>query len=171
MIPGDTFLVSRIAYGVPIPFSRKVAYPLRNPSRGEVIVFRYPAYPSTVFVSRVIGLPGDNIAYSKRVLYINGERVRNMQSGEQDGAKLYYESLGSVTHEILLQPQYPSINAKLTVPDRHLFVMGDNRDNSRDSRYLGTVPRENVIGRVSLVVMNWSEQTGFVPGRMLKMVR
>src|SRR5699024_2610574 len=134
---------------------------LGEPERGDVMVFRYPDDPTVDYIKRVIGLPGDTIAYHDNQLYVNGEPVPVAPVGlyTGDGAPLQYmtrleaEQLpGGVEHPILDVLGRPGPQQQpITVPPHHYFVMGDNRDNSADSRVWGFVPEENLIGEAFMI--------------------
>jgi len=169
LLVGDFILVNKFVYGIRLPVSDQKIFEVSQPQRGDVVVFRYPLDPSTPFIKRVVGLPGDRIAYYNKVLYINGQQVEQRLIGryvghgsgaDMTGANLKQETLGDVTHPILVQPGYPSADTKLVVPEGHYFVLGDNRDNSRDSRYWGTVPDELLIGKAFTIWMNWDLGNG-----------
>jgi signal peptidase I len=164
LLVGDFILVNKFVYGIRLPVSDDKIFDVSKPQRGDVVVFRYPLDPSTPFIKRVVGLPGDRIAYYNKVLYINGQQADQRLIGryighgsgaDMTGATLKQETLGDITHPILVQSGYPSADAKLVVPEGHYFVLGDNRDNSRDSRYWGTVPDELLIGKAFSIWMNW----------------
>ena len=148
LLVGDFILVNKYVYGIRLPVSDKKIFEVSQPQRGDVVVFRYPLDPSTPFIKRVVGLPGDRIAYYNKVLYINGQQAEQRPIGT-------YTGHGSGTHPILVQEGDSSVDGKLVVPEGHYFVLGDNRDNSRDSRYWGTVPEELLIGKAFTIWMNW----------------
>ena len=169
LLVGDFILVNKFVYGIRLPVSDYKLFQISQPERGDVVVFRYPLDPSTPFIKRVVGLPGDRIAYYNKVLYINGQQADQRLLGKytghgsganMTGASLKQETLNPVTHPILIQTGYPSVDGKLVVPEGHYFVLGDNRDNSRDSRYWGTVPEELLIGKAFAVWMNWDLGNG-----------
>ncbi len=172
MIPtlliGDFILVNKFTYGIRLPVLNVKVLDLGSPKRGDVVVFRYPEDPSTPFIKRVIGLPGDRIEYSDKTLRINGEPVPEAPSGVYDDggsgrpADLLYETLGTVVHPILIEGDRLSVETEpgTIVPEGHYFVMGDNRDNSRDSRSWGTVPDDHLIGKAFLIWMNWNSDHG-----------
>ena len=164
LLVGDFILVNKFTYGLRLPVTDTKFLALGTPERGDVVVFRYPEDPSTPFIKRVVGVPGDEIAYYDKVLYINGEPVPQEVLGtyqgtgsgtNMTGASRRLEKLPEHEHEILVQPGYPSAEGRMVIPEGNYFVLGDNRDNSRDSRYWGTVPDENLIGRAFLIWMNW----------------
>jgi signal peptidase I len=164
LLVGDFILVNKYAYGVRLPVVHTRIIEVAKPERGDVAVFRYPKDPSTDYIKRVIGLPGDRITYSNKQLYINGKAVETDDKGayrltQGDGtslAELKVEKLGDAEHEILIDSRRPTINDEYVVPEGHYFVMGDNRDNSNDSRYWGYVPEENLVGKAFFIWMNWN---------------
>ena len=168
MIPtlliGDFILVNKFDYGIRLPVLNRKILELGNPARGDVVVFRYPLDPSTPFIKRIVGLPGDTVRYIDKSLYINDQRVDSDPEGtyvgvrsaaSQTGAAMLKEHLGEVEHNILLTPGAGSPNGEFKVPAGQYFVLGDNRDNSRDSRYWGYVPDQNLVGRAFFIWMNW----------------
>jgi signal peptidase I len=176
MIPtleiGDHIFVSKFAYGIGIPFTNKKVVEFSDPQRGDIIVFRYPPDPSTDFIKRVVGLPGDSVELRHNQVFINGRpMVRERVAGEcryNEGrspeesrdCELWIESLGSKTHKVYQDPNQPPQDwGPRVVPPRSVFVMGDNRDNSRDSRVWGFVPYDNVKGRA--LVVWWSRDPAF----------
>lgn len=170
----DHIFVNKLVYGLRIPFSEKWLVKFGLPERGEVIVFKYPLDKSTFFIKRVIGLPGDKILYENNKLYINDQLVEMVpatmpeefaalrdQDFHSEMSRLdsksnyaqFTEKLGDRHHSILLrQDDSFHLPQPLTVvPPGKLFVMGDNRDNSADSRKWGFVPEENILGRAMFV--------------------
>jgi signal peptidase I len=183
MIPtltvGDLILVNKYHYGVRLPVLNKLVVPNHVPQRGDVIVFRYPIDPSKNYIKRVVGLPGDEISYLNKNLVINGQPVPAQPLAEQYDdesrryAQQFNEKLGPVEHQIQKFPQatyfdpgrvfdfplkdqcrYSPEGVVCKVPAGHFFAMGDNRDNSEDSRYWGFVPDENIVGKAFFVWMN-----------------
>jgi signal peptidase I len=189
MIPtlhvGDFILVNRFTYGLRLPIINKKFIEINQPQRGDVMVFHYPEDPSTDYIKRVIGLPGDRLVYRNKRLSINGKEQALQRDGDYNyveselrfvHTERYSENLGGRTHAILLNPEMPQVHlgsvanfpqheqcsyseeeVRCTVPAGHYFMMGDNRDNSRDSRYWGFVPDELVVGKAFLIWMNFSE--------------
>jgi signal peptidase I len=167
MIPslyiGDFILVNKFAYGVRLPVMGNKMVEVDDPQRGDVVVFRYPRDPAVDYIKRVIGLPGDHIAYYNKVLYVNDKPVtrafleKYQGPGEVNVADEYVEDLTGVKHSILLINERPGINAEYIVPDGHYFMMGDNRDNSNDSRYWGVVPDKYIVGKAFMIWMNFSD--------------
>ena len=168
MIPtlliGDFILVNKFDYGIRLPVLNRKVIELGQPKRGDVVVFRYPLDPSTPFIKRIVGLPGDTVRYIDKVLFINDQRVESVSEGAYVGvrsaasnavAMMFKEHLGEIDHDVILTPEAGSPNGEFKVPAGHYFVMGDNRDNSRDSRYWGYVPDGNLVGRAFFIWMNW----------------
>lgn len=157
MIPtlevGDYVLVNKFAYGIRLPVLGTKIIPLGEPQRGDVMVFRFPAQPSINYIKRVIGLPGDLVESRNEVLYINGvEAARELQPARAEAAPeeaIYLEQLGNHRHftreEAGMQPA--GSEWRYTVPDGSYFMMGDNRDNSNDSRFWGPVSEQLIVGR------------------------
>ncbi|RMD71219.1 MAG: signal peptidase I [Gammaproteobacteria bacterium] len=164
LLIGDFILVNKFAYGLRLPAINVKVLDIGEPQRGDVVVFRYPNDPSTDYIKRVIGLPGDKVGYHDKTIYINGKPVPQEWLGPYDGPEAEYmpgavvkrEHLEKVNHLILVQPWKASVEGDYTVPEGHYFVMGDNRDNSNDSRYWGTVPEENLVGKAFLIWMHWN---------------
>ena len=169
MIPtlwvGDFILVNKFAYGIRLPVLRTKVLDLGEPERGDVVVFRYPEDPSTDYIKRVVGLPGDHIVYRDKTLYINGrpapQRVLGpyleVPTGLQLPAQLREERLDGRSHRIVVHPGFRGRldRGEWWVPEGSYFVMGDNRDNSNDSRAWGFVPESYLVGKAVLVWMSW----------------
>lgn len=177
---GDLILVNKFQYGIRLPVIDRKIIDVGSPQRGDVVVFRYPVDPSVDYIKRVVGVPGDVIEYRNKALSINGKPVSRERDGdyfEPDRAAYvgqYREQLGNVSHRILLNAnvsqdfmpitRFPDFNdctyladgVRCTVPANHYFMMGDNRDNSLDSRYWGFVPDRNIVGRAFFIWMNFS---------------
>jgi len=166
LLEGDFILVNKFQYGLRLPVWHHEFLDLDAPERGDVAVFRYPPDPSKDFIKRVVGLPGDEIVYRDKQLYINGEAVPTKALGDYDGpgigpassAALFLERLGDVEHELVVVRDRRSLNLRAEVPAGHYFVMGDNRDNSSDSRRWGFVSREDLVGRAFLIWMSVDTQ-------------
>ncbi|WP_300494326.1 signal peptidase I [uncultured Methylophaga sp.] len=172
---GDFILVNKFSYGVRLPVINTKILDTGSPERGDVMVFRYPKQPEIDYIKRVIGLPGDKVGYFNKTLYLNGQEVKTElvdKPSEMLGTiaprvQLKHEFLNSDPHEIFLDPQRQSMEGEVTVPEGHYFVMGDNRDNSNDSRVWGTVPEENLVGKAFFVWMSWDwNQGGLVWSRV-----
>ncbi|AJE16323.1 signal peptidase I [Pseudomonas sp. S5(2021)] len=171
---GDFILVNKFAYGIRLPVIDTKIIEVGDPKRGDVMVFRYPSDPNINYIKRVVGLPGDVIRYSSdRRLYVNDKLVAETLIGEEPGslgsAVLYREQLGDVEHIIRKEMGRYRIepSRQWTVPQGHYFMMGDNRDNSNDSRYwqddtiapelVGMVPDRNIVGKAFAVWMSWPD--------------
>jgi len=165
---GDFILVNKFSYGIRLPVLNTKILDTGTPERGDVMVFRYPEQPEVDYIKRVIGLPGDTVGYFNKTLYINGEEIRQQQSDKPADltgmiaprVALKQEFLTENSHDILLDPQRRSLEGEMTVPEGHFFVMGDNRDNSNDSRVWGTVPEENLVGKAFFIWMSWNWEDG-----------
>ena len=163
LVDGDFILVNKYDYGIRIPVINKKLFDLGAPERGDVVVFRYPENPRVDYIKRVVGLPGDTVSYKDKRLYINGKVLAVEEVGKFSGWKnegkgdlIYRESLGDTKHELLIDVGRWSDSGTFTVPEGEYFVMGDNRDHSNDSRFWGTVPDENLVGRAFFIWMNFS---------------
>jgi signal peptidase I len=180
LLVGDFILVNKFDYGLRLPVWNKKIVPFKNPQRGDIVVFRYPKDESVDYIKRVIGLPGDTVAYENKRLTINGqpvdetampdffdeEQVAYSKQFEEnlDGRKNAILNTPAVPPYILGAEDYPfkqncSYNSEgivCKVPAGHYFMMGDNRDNSADSRYWGFVPDKNIVGRAFFIWMNFS---------------
>ncbi len=162
LLDGDFIFVNKYAYGIRLPVINKKMVEIDEPRRGDVIVFRLPEDPNTNYIKRVVGLPGDHIRYRANRLYINGEQMPIIMRGayrEFDyQANLAVESIGGIEHELLLLPRRAPREGEWRVPEGHFFVMGDNRDNSRDSRFsgVGAIPESQLVGRAVRIWMNWN---------------
>ncbi len=174
LLIGDFILVNKFAYGLRLPITNQKFVPIGEPERGDVVVFRPPHHPDQDWIKRVIGLPGDTVAYRDHVLTINGEPVEYEEIGryigkgrgaEMTGATLAEEQLPGRPHPILTREDLPFMmqgEGEWTVPEGSYFVMGDNRDNSEDSRFWGTLPEANLRGKAFLIWMHWDSSAGGV---------
>jgi signal peptidase I len=151
---GDYILVNKFTYGVRLPVLGTKVWEVGEPQRGDVMVF-FPPNDSRYFIKRVIGLPGDQVEYRHKVLYINGEIAPQDLQMALPTEVLMTEHLGDVSHTIRTYPSRPYDDGIWNVPEGHYFMMGDNRDNSSDSRVWGTVPETNIVGRAFAVWMHW----------------
>jgi signal peptidase I len=163
IMPGDLIAVNQYDYGIKLPLWGVTLIPIGKPKVGEVALFRWPVNPSVTFVKRVIGMPGDKVSYVDKVLYINGQKQTQKYLGtavDKEGSptevKVYSENLAGYTHNIWIRPGMSANNFRdLVVPAGHYFMMGDNRDNSDDSRDWGFVPENAFLGRSMVVWMNF----------------
>jgi signal peptidase I len=169
MIPtlhiGDFILVNKFAYGIRLPVLHTKLFDTGEPERGDVMVFRFPKNPEVDYIKRVVGLPGDTVGYFNKVIYINGEPVEQEAVEPSDmilppHTEVRFEHLGEDGHSILVDTSRRPMEGEMVVPEGHYFVMGDNRDNSNDSRYWGTVPEENLVGKAFLIWMSWDWDEG-----------
>lgn len=164
LLAGDFILVNKFAYGVRLPVVNTKIIDSGSPQRGDVAVFRYPEEPSMAFIKRIVGLPGDRLEYRNKQLYVNGEPVeqRALPASEAviHGYDLRLEQLGNANHQILVSKGPNEVSWEYVVPAGHYFTLGDNRDNSRDSRFWGPLPEQNLIGKAFLIWMNWDCITG-----------
>ncbi len=172
MIPtltiGDHLLVNKFIYGPRIPFTDSRFFTWEQPMRGDIIVFKFPENESKDFIKRVVGLPGDKIEIKNGVLFINDQPVKVTElsaydSGDQGAGPPYYrkpillqEQLGAVNHRILYLHDQSGYNfGPILVPKDSVFVMGDNRDNSQDSRYWGFVKENKILGKALIIYWSW----------------
>lgn len=171
LLIGDFILVNKYEYGVRLPVLNTKIIRNGKPERGDIVVFRYPLDPSIPYIKRVVGLPGDHIAYYDKILYVNGEAVKQTEKGfyrargagkRMDGASLRLEELEDVEHEMLVMESPLSQEFEGIVPEEHYFVLGDNRDNSRDSRFWGYVPEKNLVGKAFMIWMNWDSKNSAI---------
>lgn len=126
--------------------------PTRQPARGDIVVFEHPGKPWQDYMKRVVGLPGDTIEYKGKKLIVNGEQATGALVSRGDEFEFYEERLGGAVYEVAIQAGGQVDNMEIVVPAGELFVLGDNRDNSNDSRYMGTIPMENLVGKVVYVI-------------------
>ncbi|MBU1247858.1 MAG: signal peptidase I [Proteobacteria bacterium] len=142
---GDHLLVSRFAYDIKVPFTNVILFSTGDPQRGDILVFEYPEDPSKDFIKRLIGLPGDTVEIVNKQVLVNGEALDEPYKQHLDP----------------LIKQFPEIRDNLkpvTVPEGHYLMLGDNRDDSRDSRFWGFVSREAIIGKALILYWSWDSQ-------------
>ena len=180
LLVGDLILVNKFTYGIRLPVLNKKIIQINDPKRGDVMVFKYPRDMSQDYIKRVVGVPGDKITYENKRLTVNGVEVKYTPLDDYlDDERLVYnkqyqEALTGVTHRILNNERAPTLNPAevqqfplkeesctytyesftCVVPKGNYFMMGDNRDNSLDSRYWGFVPDKNIVGKAFFVWMN-----------------
>ncbi|PIZ03631.1 MAG: signal peptidase I [Gammaproteobacteria bacterium CG_4_10_14_0_8_um_filter_38_16] len=165
VIPGDFIFVNQFQYGLRFPVWNKKIMSVSEPKRGQIALFYYPVNHAVTFVKRVIGLPGDHISYINKTLYINGKEQKQKylgtvtrldDFGQLNTYQKYQEDLMGVKHDIFVRPDMPAHNFyNVVVPKDDYFMMGDNRDDSDDSRYWGPVQRNDFIGRAEFIWMSW----------------
>jgi signal peptidase I len=165
IVEGDRILVNKLAYDLKIPFTTKHLAEWSAPQRGDIVVFYSPADGKRL-VKRVIGLPGDTIAMEENRLFINGKAVQYEFAETRDrilasnkgtvGEYLFTEDLPGKSHSLMLNPQIQSRRSfsPVAIPSGYYFMMGDNRDNSADSRYIGLIERSRIVGRATDVVIS-----------------
>jgi signal peptidase I len=193
LLVGDFILVNKFAYGLRLPVLNTRFLEIGEPARGDVVVFRYPGYqcerngkpvrsgnpcyepqipvPKQDYIKRIVGLPGDEITYRNKVIYVNGNEIPQVYVGpyigpsdtgrNMDDAQVKDEALSDTSHRMMTMPQNSGREGSWTVPPASYFVMGDNRDSSADSRYWGFVPEENLVGRAILIWMNWDNSIDY----------
>jgi signal peptidase I len=156
---GDYILVNKYTFGIRLPVLRTKVMALNEPQRGDVMVFFPPHMNDTYFIKRVVGLPGDRINYRNKQLFVNGELVEREPLAEfPDGNSRYsmgLETLGQAQHLMQVDNMRPARDVSIVVKPGHYFMMGDNRDNSSDSRIWGQVPEKDIVGKAFAVWMHW----------------
>ena len=181
LLVGDFILVNKYTYGIRLPVANRKLVELGSPERGDVMVFRFPEDPSLDYIKRVVAVPGDRLEYRNERLSINGTPVPTRQIDDylskerMQFSRRYVETVNGVEHEILLDEDSPpsmmpgrafpfagncnynTNGLACTVPPGHYFVMGDNRDNSSDSRVWGFVPDDNIVGKAFFIWLNLNE--------------
>ncbi len=172
LLIGDFILVNKFSYGIRLPVLNTKIIEIGEPERGDVVVFRYPKEPSIDYIKRVVAVPGDTIDYKNKTLIINGKPLKQVQLGlyngvgsgeDMTGTMESIESMGDREHSILINQLYPDFppgcqmltSGAITVPEGFYFAMGDNRDNSNDSRCWGYVPEQNLVGKAFGIWMSW----------------
>ncbi|NJD31864.1 MAG: signal peptidase I [Gammaproteobacteria bacterium] len=163
LLDGDFIFVNKYTYGLRLPVVNREIVAMGKPQRGDVVVFRLPSDPSTNYIKRLVGLPGDHVVVRDKRVWVNGEEMPVRLDGMFEPfnstplAQIGIEKLGPVEHRVLYIAERPSYDFDDVVPAGHYFFMGDNRDNSRDSRFpeVGFVPAENVVGKAVRIWLNW----------------
>lgn len=163
LVDGDFIFVDKFSYGLRLPVTNTKILAVGRPHRGEVIVFRLPSDPSVHFIKRLIGLPGDHILVRDNRITINGQLVPLKSAGTYSGgygftgSALALEQIGGETHEVMLDPSRGVADFDAVVPAGRYFFMGDNRNDSEDSRFplVGFVPEQNLVGHAVFIWMNW----------------
>lgn len=168
LLVGDFVAVNKFAYGLRLPVLETKVLRISNPKSGDVAVFRWPPDPSYDYIKRVIGVPGDKVSYHNKVLTVNGIEAKQtfveytMDESSGHAVAKYRENLNGVDHDIYIRPDVPADNFDVVVPEGYYFMMGDNRDDSADSRFWGFTPDEYLRGKAFLVWMSWNGKTDSV---------
>jgi len=175
---GDFILVNKFSYGIRLPILHKKIVPIDTPKRGQIMVFRYPGDDKTNYIKRVIGLPGDEIEYRHKRLYVNGQAIDAIANGtykpfgRNRPINRYLQRIpvsqnsagngdaGVSEYSILLEKRSSSPTKTWLVPEGHYFALGDNRDHSLDSRFWGFVPDENIVGKAFFIWFHWNSNKG-----------
>ena len=185
LLVGDFIMVNKFTYGIRLPVMNVKVLDMNEPERGEVMVFRYPENPSLDYIKRVIGTPGDKVAYINKHLTVNGQAMSTTPVSDYaspegglnyTATKEFREDLSGHQHDILINPdqvlvqlatvkqfphrencEYNEQGFVCTVPPGHYFMMGDNRDSSSDSRYWGFVPERNIVGKAFMIWWNFGD--------------
>lgn len=162
LVVGDFIFVKKFSYGLRLPVTETKIIETGEPQRGDVVVFRLPSDPRINYIKRVIGLPGDEVSYERQRLTINGKTMDLRANGEVfDRAPIYVEDLDGRVHKTLIHdPGHSKQDGVYIIPEGQYFVMGDNRDRSKDSRYIGAIPERFLVGEAVRVWMH------FVPWAM-----
>lgn len=179
LLVGDLILVNKYTYGIRLPVINKKIIEINDPKRGDVMVFKYPSDPSLDYIKRVVGVPGDKIVYENKRLTINGKALSYaplpdyLDEDRLSYSRQFTEDLNGVAHRILNDDGAPAFASNernfpgqelcrfnggdfaCTIPPGNYFMMGDNRDNSLDSRYWGFVPDQNIVGKAFFIWMNF----------------
>jgi len=191
LLVGDFILVNKFSYGLRLPAINTKIVEIGTPERGDVFVFRYPRQPKIDYIKRVVGVPGDVLDYKNKVIFINGEAVTGstlgLYTGEgtgkrETGSLEHIENLKGVEHGILTHAMAPDFahgcevltSGPITIPAGYYFGMGDNRDNSNDSRCWGLVPEENLVGKAFAIWMHWDANRDGIPiawGRLASAIK
>lgn len=166
LIKGDFILVNKFTYGLRDPVFHHRFFGSNEPKRGDVVVFRWPGDPRQDYIKRIVGTPGDRLLYKDKTLYVNGEIAKldadGVYAASGSSSDVRYrmrEHINGVDHHILVDPNRSAEDFEFVVPAGQYFAMGDNRDGSSDSRYWGTVPEQNLVGRAFFIWMSWDAQS------------
>ncbi len=166
ILPGDFIVVNQFAYGLRLPVTNTQIIPVGLPKRGDITLFHSPVDPSTMLIKRLIGLPGDHVVYHDKHLWINGLEMQQTfvgkaidygnEPGQMRAVNEYQENLLGVKHDIFVQAEGGETqNVDVVVPPHSYFMMGDNRDNSADSRIWGFAPENHLVGKALVIWMSW----------------
>ena len=164
LLVGDFLVVNKFAYGLRLPVWDKKIVNISSPKRGDIVVFRWPPHPKYDFIKRVIGIPGDVVSYHHKILTINGKKAPQdfiqytIDESSAHPVSEYQENLDSVIHKIYRRSDVPGTEFEITVPPNQYFVMGDNRDDSADSRYWGFVHDDYLRGKAIFTWLSWNKK-------------
>ncbi len=166
---GDRVVVNKLAYDLKVPFTTFEVLKWGDPQRGDIVVLFSPV-DGTRLVKRVVGVPGDRIEMRENQLFVNRraaqwKEIGSEEDGEQGSSLVVEENLAGRTHQVMFTPQIPAVRsfAPMTVPAGRYFVMGDNRDNSNDSRFIGLIDRRRIVGKATAVVFSFDRAHHFAP--------
>ena len=163
LMVGDFLVVNKFIYGLRLPVWDKKIVSISSPKRGDIVVFRWPPNPKYDFIKRVIGVPGDVISYHNKILTINGKKAKQsfVQYTVDESSNLpvaeYQEKLDTTLHHVYRRTDVPATDFEVTVPANQYFVMGDNRDDSADSRYWGFVDDSYLRGKAIFTWLSWNK--------------
>ena len=143
LLIGDHLLVNKFIYGIKMPFTGKLLIPIENPKQGDVVVFRFPKDRSVDYIKRVIGTPGDTVEVRDKKVYVNGKPIKDVHA--------HVSSAPVLNEKVSPRDNFGPVK----VPENHIFVMGDNRDNSYDSRFWGFVDQRDVLGKAFILYWSW----------------
>ncbi len=167
LVVGDFILVKKYKYGLRVPISNNVIVNYDKPEYGDIIVFQYPLDRSISYIKRIVGLPGDKIEYIGKNIFINGKRFAQshspqsiISSDDLGKSTIYKENNGTRSYNVMVD-QDSGQNFSYTVPEDSVFVLGDNRDNSNDSRYWGPVPNSHIVGEAFYIWMFWNLESNY----------
>jgi signal peptidase I len=160
LLIGDHLLVNKFVFGPALGRAETMLLPMKDIRRLDVIVFKYPEDPERDFIKRVIGLPGETVELRNKRVYVNGQRLEEPYVYYLEDPPPLPEEM-SLSNELLGMSGDPRVHyGPVTVPTGHFFVMGDNRDNSQDSRYWGFLPRENIKGKALVIYWSYEAESG-----------
>lgn len=164
LLVGDFLVVNKFSYGLRLPVWDKKVLSISSPKTGEIVVFRWPPNPKYDFIKRLIGKPGDHISYHNKILTINGKVAEQTfvqyttDPSSGNPVAQYQENLNGVVHDLFRRSDVPAVDFEVTVPADNYFMMGDNRDDSADSRYWGFVNDTHLRGKAMFTWMSWDSK-------------
>jgi len=165
IVEGDVILVNKLAYDIQVPFFNTSLIKLDDPERGDIVIFKSKASDLRL-VKRVIGVPGDTLEMNNNQLIINGKKLNYSNANYNSlGSIDVQENLFGLDHDIRVSPFRTSQSSfnKVVIPEDYYFTMGDNRDNSADSRVIGFVPRDEIIGRTKRLLLSFNMENNYLP--------